>query len=139
MPDTRVPDAEMDVLTCLQRRGEATAREVRGDLESSRPMAHGSVLTLLARLQRRGLVARRKGPIGKAFVYTATRQASVTARPLVKRLLNRVFNGRPVDLVASLFETKPPSAQELDDLQRLLRDLQRARRDRPDSGKKGSR
>lgn len=126
--DTRVPDAEMDVLTCLQRRGEATARDLRADLEASRPMAHGSVLTLLARLERRGLVVRRKGPVGKAFVYTPTRQAATTARPMVRRLLNRVFNGNSVDLVASLFETKPPSAQELDDLQRLLTELKQARR-----------
>jgi BlaI family transcriptional regulator, penicillinase repressor len=127
MPDTRVPDAEMELLACLQRRGEATARDLRKDLWTHRPMAHGSVLTLLGRLDRRGFVTRRKGPVGKAFVYTPTRQAATTTRPLLKRLVNRVFHGDPVGLVASLFETRPPTPQELDDLQRLIVDLRKKR------------
>lgn len=127
MADTRLPDAELDVLTCLHRRHEATAREVREDLRSQRPMAHGSVLTLLGRLERRGLVSRRKGPVGKAYLYSPTTQASATVRPLLKRLLNRVFDGNAVDLVASLFETRPPTPKELDELQRLVTDLKRKR------------
>ena len=127
MPEPRVPDAEIELLSCLQRRGEATARELREDLWSERPMAHGSVLTLLGRLERRGLVSRRKGPVGKAFVYSATRQASTTVRPVLKRLLTRVFNGSSVDLVASLFETKPPTPRELEEIQRLVGDLKKKR------------
>jgi BlaI family transcriptional regulator, penicillinase repressor len=127
MSDARVPDAEMEVLACLHRRGDATAREVREDLWDQRPMAHGSVLTLLGRLEGRGLVARRKGPVGKAFVYSPTRQASSTTRPMLKRLVNRVFNGNPVALVVSLFETRVPTAREIEDLQRLVGELKKKR------------
>jgi BlaI family transcriptional regulator, penicillinase repressor len=127
MTDRRVPDAELEVLATLQRRGEATARELREDLHAQRPMAHGSVLTLLGRLERRGLVTKRKGRVGKAFVYTPTRDASTSVRPVLKRLLNRVFDGNPVDLMSSLFETRPPTARELADLQRLLTDLKQKR------------
>jgi BlaI family transcriptional regulator, penicillinase repressor len=122
MRDAKLPDAEMEVLTCLHRRGEATAREIREELLSQRPLAHGSVLTLLGRLERKGLVGRRKGPVGKAFIYAPTRQASATVRPLLKRVLNRVFDGNPVSMVASLFETRPPTPREIDELQRLVSD-----------------
>jgi predicted transcriptional regulator len=127
MVETRLPDAELEVLSCLHRRGEATAREVREDLRIQRPMAHGSVLTLLGRLERRGLVSRRKGPVGKAYLYGPTRQAAATVRPLLKRLLNRVFDGNAVDLVASLFDTRPPTAKELDELHRLVSGLRKKR------------
>ena len=127
VPDRRVPDAELEVLTCLHRRGEATARDIREALWDQRPMAHGSVLTLLGRLERRGLVARKKGSVGKAFVYMPTGRQAAAMRPVMRRLVDRVFAGSPVDLVASLFETRPPTPQELDAIQRLVRDLRRKR------------
>jgi predicted transcriptional regulator len=127
MAERRLPDAELEVLTCLHRRGEATARDIREALWDQRPMAHGSVLTLLGRLERRGLVARKKGPSGKAFVYMPTGRHTTALRPVMRRLVDRVFAGSPVDLVASLFETRPPTQQELDAIQRLVRDLRRKR------------
>src|SRR6476620_2642620 len=103
----RLPDDELEVLATLHRRGEGTARDIREDLWDQRPMAHGSVLTLLGRLERRGLVARCARKVGKAFVYEPTDQPSAAVRPLLRRLLDRVFAGSSVDLVASLFETRP--------------------------------
>lgn len=124
-PEPKLPDAEMDVLACVYRRTAATAREIREDLTRERPMAHGSVLTLLKRLEHRGLVARRKGAVGKAFVYTATRKQSTTVRPVLKRLVNRVFAGDAAALIASLFETRPPTPSELEDIEALVREHRR--------------
>ena len=124
-PDPKLPDAEMDVLGCVYRRGEATAREIREDLSSERPMAHVSVLTLLKRLEQRKLVTRRKADVGKAFIYAPTRKRSATVRPVLKRLVNRVFGGDSVALVASLFETRPPTASELAEMEALLREHRR--------------
>ncbi|HET9372163.1 MAG TPA: BlaI/MecI/CopY family transcriptional regulator [Vicinamibacterales bacterium] len=122
---TDVPPAEMDVLGCVYRRGEATAREIRLDLSADRPMAHGSVLTLLKRLEARGLVVRRKADVGKAFVYLPTRKQASAVRPLLKRVVNRVFGGDAVALVASLFETRPPTPSELAEIEALVRDQRR--------------
>jgi BlaI family penicillinase repressor len=123
----RIPDAELDVLQCLHRLGDATSADVRRDLETARPMAHGSVVTLLNRLERKGLVTHWKGSVGKAFVYRATRSPQATARPLVRNVLQRVFGGDKLALVASLFETRPPTPQELDDLERLVSELKQKR------------
>jgi predicted transcriptional regulator len=122
-----LPDAEMDVLGSLYRRGEATARDVREDLAVDRPMAHGSVVTLLKRLETRGLVTRRKGPVGKAFLFSPTRKQTTTVRPVLKRLVNRIFGGDAAALVASLFETRPPTAAELREIEALLRAERRRR------------
>lgn len=122
-----LPDAELEVLACLQRRASATAREIREEMESYRPMAHASVLTLLTRLEAKGLVRRQKGPVGKAFVYLPTGRSRKTGGNVLKRLLQRVFHGDGVALVASLFQSRPPTHEELGRLERLLKDL-RARR-----------
>ncbi len=116
----RLPDAELDVLACLWRRGKATAREVREALERYRPMAHGSVATLLGRLRTKGLVARQKGPVGKAFIYKPTRHPGPGYRRAVGDLLQRIFGGNSMALAASLFETTPPTPGELEALQGLL-------------------
>ena len=70
-----LPEAEMEMLACLQRKGEATARELREALRPFRPLAHPSVVTLLQRLEAKGLVSRDKGNVGKAFVYQPTRRS----------------------------------------------------------------
>ena len=63
---------------------------IRRALAKRRPMTHASVSTLLRRLEARGLVARRKGDKGKAFLYSATETAGRTHAKLLKRLLERV-------------------------------------------------
>ena len=122
-----LPDAELEVLACLHRQGKATAREIREGMHGYRPMAHASVLTLLTRLEAKGLVSREKGPVGKAFIYIPTQRSMATPRNVLRRLLQRVFHGDGVALVTSLFQTKPPSHRELDQLEQLLTDLRAQR------------
>jgi predicted transcriptional regulator len=123
-----LPDAELEVLACLWRTGEATAREVREMMNGFRPMAHGSIATLLARLQEKGLVTREKAPVGKAFVYRPVRRAAAGYRSILSNLLDRVFGGSSIALVTSLFETKPPTREELQQLEKLLDDLRNKRK-----------
>lgn len=122
-----LPEAEMEVLAVLHARGEAGAAEIREVLEPYRPMSHASVLTLLGRLETKGLVTRRKSGEGKAFAYTASRSAGPIHRKLLRRLLRRIFADDSVTLVASLFDAKRPTERELSEIRRLLDDLEKRR------------
>ncbi len=128
MPDLNLPDAERDVLACVHRLGGATASAVRAALHAYRPMSHGAVVTLLKRLEAKRLLTRQKAPTGKAYVYQPTRNHGANFRGLIKEMLQRVFHGDGVALVASLFETKAPSAAEVEKLQEMLNDLRRRRK-----------
>ena len=119
----KIPEAEADVLAVLFDAEEATARTVRERLVKKRPMAHGTVVTLLRRLEDHGLVKRRKADQGKAFVYRPTKAHARTFGPLASSLMQRAFGGKPAALVASLFETRPPSPQEIDELEALVEQL----------------
>ena len=123
-----VPTAELEVLACLRLMKQATAREIRESMNPYRPMAHGSVVTLLKRLEAKKLVSKKKGAVGKAFVYRPTAGMVSIYGNLLDRLLNRVFGGDSMALVASLFETKPPDDRQLDKLEQLLDDLREKRR-----------
>lgn len=122
MNDDRIPDAELEVLAAVQRREGATARQVREDIEAWRPLSHSSVMTLLGRLEERGWVSRERGD-GREFVYHATGTREEAVEPILRRLLNRVFEGDEVGLVSSLFETRRPDADEVERLERLLSEL----------------
>ena len=126
-----LPEAELEVLAVLQEHGEAEATLIRETLKPYRPLSHASVATLLRRLEDRGLVERRKGETGRAFIYSPTRKAATTSRGLVERMLQRIFRDRPVSLVASLFEVRTPDESEIAELRGLL--------DAIGKGKKGRR
>src|SRR5688572_22435865 len=126
MSSIALPQTGLEVLTCLHRhRREATVRELRESLSNSRPMSHGAMVTLLKRLESKRLVRKRKGPVGKAFVYCPTRDSRATLTPVVRAFVQRVFGGDVFALIGSLFDTRPPSADELEQLEQLLDKLRR--------------
>jgi len=85
-----LPEAELDVLSCILQRQRVTAREIREALTDV------------------------------AFVYQATRKPGSVYQSLVQNLLDRVFAGDGLALVHSLFETQPPNPHELEELQTML-------------------
>ncbi|MGH9176271.1 MAG: BlaI/MecI/CopY family transcriptional regulator [Vicinamibacterales bacterium] len=122
MTTPTLPEAEQDVLAALYDAGEATARDIRERLSAERPLAHASVVTLLGRLEDKGFVKRRKADTGKAFVFSPTYARGRTFGPALSRLVRRAFRGNSAALVASLFESRPPDAREIEELEALLTD-----------------
>src|SRR5690606_1799246 len=130
-PTTRLPDAEADVLAALYELGGATTRDVREHLQTRGPLAHASVATLLGRLEERGLIRRQKAETGKAFVYHPTRPRPRAFAASMRRALEvveRGFGGSSVALVASLFESRKPTAEELRELRALVERLEEKKR-----------
>jgi BlaI family transcriptional regulator, penicillinase repressor len=138
----QLPDAELEVMTCLWQGGPETARSIRESLRKQRPMTHASVCTLLKRLEAKGYVAREKGAVGKAFVYRARVKPARTYKRILGDLLDRLFRGSGLALVASLLENRPLSAGELQELEKMLADLRKRQAEKsggkPDAPEKKS-
>ncbi len=115
-----IPNAELDVLSCVWREGPVTAKRIREMMLKTRPMAHGSVVTLLTRLEAKGLVTREKGAVGKAFVFRAKTAAEPTYRRLTREFLHRVFAGDLAEMFAAMVDAEPPSPQHLLAIQKQL-------------------
>jgi len=133
----RVPEAELDVLVVLRRQGPLLAADLMKELSSIRPMTHGSITTLLARLESKGLVSRRKADAGKAFVYSATASADRALQGTVDRLVARLFGGDRMVLVAALFESRSLDADEVARLERMVAELAAAPRSARGSNRSG--
>ena len=125
----KLPEAERDVLACLNQLGEATVKELRDSLQSARPMEAASVLTLLKRLEAKNLVTKRKADRGKAFIFQPTAESAGVSRGLMKDLFQKVFAGDTMAFMSSFFETRKPTDREIEQMQQLLDDLRADQKD----------
>jgi predicted transcriptional regulator len=77
----------------------------------------------LLRLMEKGLVVREKSNQGKAFLYSPVKAAESQIVRFMKEIAARVFAGNRVAMLASLLDTKRPTADELSDMFQLLEKL----------------
>jgi predicted transcriptional regulator len=90
------PPLELACLTILWKRGAADVGEVREALHESRPLAYTTVMTVLERLARKGMVTRRKS--GRSFRYAPARDREAMRALAIAQLVEQFFDGSVDDL-----------------------------------------
>lgn len=111
--------AELEVLKVLWDRGPCTVREVMDVLNHGRSRrAYTSVMSLLNVMTDKKLLKRKAK--GRAFVYENRLEREKTLNTLLGDLLSRAFEGSSAALVSHLLEQSSPSAEELDEIRRLI-------------------
>ena len=73
----------------------------------------------------KGMVTKKKGSFGKAFIFKPARAPETTYRSLAKDMVRRVFAGDSARMVTSLFEAHPPTKGELTKIQTLVNSAKR--------------
>jgi predicted transcriptional regulator len=101
------PPLELLCLRALWTLGEGNVAQVRELCGRSKPLAYTTVLTLLERLARRGLVSRKKS--GRAFVYMPAVSRDAMRRSALRELVDSLFDGSPARLEEFLRAPEPPS------------------------------
>jgi BlaI family transcriptional regulator, penicillinase repressor len=91
---------ELECLSVLWPLGEGTVRDIHRALAASRPRAYTTVLTIMDRLEQKGIVTRRK--VGKAFHYQARLSAEEARLKAVQKIVEGFFDGSPEALAAHL-------------------------------------
>jgi BlaI family transcriptional regulator, penicillinase repressor len=91
---------ELECLSVLWPMGEGTVRDIHRALAASRPRAYTTVLTIMDRLEQKGIVARRK--VGRAFHYQARLSAEEARLKAVEKIVDGFFDGSPAALAAHL-------------------------------------
>jgi predicted transcriptional regulator len=92
---------ELECLSVLWPLGEGTVRDIHRALAATRPRAYTTVMTIMDRLEQKGIVARRK--VGKAFRYQAKLSAEEARLKAVEKIVEGFFDGSPEALAAHLF------------------------------------
>ena len=109
-------ERELDVMAALWREGPGTVSEVRERLPAN--LAYNTVLTILRNLEAKGFL--RHTAEGRTFRYSAVVTEQSARGSALSRLVDRLFHGSALHLVAQLVEEQPMSADELRDVHRLL-------------------
>ena len=128
MPERHeLTELQLSILRLLWERGEATVAELWEALYDERRLAQTTVATLVARLQRRGIVARRTRD--RQFLYRATITESDVRHSMVSELTERLFAGDRTELVNHLVSASDMSPGDLARLKQILRNAQATKGD----------
>jgi BlaI family transcriptional regulator, penicillinase repressor len=91
---------ELECMNMLWPLGEATVREIRDRLIPRRARAYTTIMTIMDRLARKGVVERRKS--GRAYVYRARLAAEEARSQALAQILENFFGGSKEALLAQL-------------------------------------
>jgi predicted transcriptional regulator len=91
---------ELECMNMLWPLGEATVREIHDRLIPRRTRAYTTIMTIMDRLARKGIVERRKA--GRAYVYRARLAAEQARSQALAQILENFFGGSKEALLAQL-------------------------------------
>lgn len=86
-----LPPLELECIKVLWARGESTVHAIRSDLMPARSLAYTTVMTVMDRLARKGVVERQRR--GRAHVYRAAVSSAEVRDFALDRLVKDFFRG----------------------------------------------
>ena len=118
MTDLHLTQRELDIMSVLWDLGEATVTEVRERVDPD--LAYTSVSTMIRTLEMKGYVSHRRGE-GKTHVYFPVIDAETAGESALGRVLDKIYGGSPIKLLAHLMEKRRLSEKELARMRDLLK------------------
>lgn len=106
-----LPPLELECMKALWARGESTVHAIRSDLLPTRPLAYTTVMTVMDRLARKGMVGRERR--GRAHIYRALVSDAEVRDFALERFVKDFFRGSH-DTLRRYLESgrsEPPSAE----------------------------
>jgi BlaI family penicillinase repressor len=96
---------ELDCMNTLWPMGQGTVREIRDQLAARRPRAYTTIMTIMDRLARKGVVERRK--VGRAYMYRPNLSAEDARTQALGQVIENFFGGSKEALLAQLHGDLP--------------------------------
>ena len=131
MADTPMPnypkptDSELEILTYLWQEGPSTVRQVHDYLAGTKDAGYTTTLKLMQIMHEKGLLTRTEE--GRSHIYTARVSEEQTQQTLLDRFVETTFRGSAARLVMQALGNHKTSAEELDEIRELLKNLENNR------------
>jgi BlaI family transcriptional regulator, penicillinase repressor len=126
-PPTPLPsDAELDILAALWRQGPSTVREVHDAL--GKDSGYTTTLKQMQLMTEKGLLVRSER--FRSHVYDAGVAKEQTQKQIAADMLKRGFEGSAKSLVLGALAAQPASRQELEEIRRILDELDKRKEPR---------
>ena len=117
----RISDAEHAVMEVLWDDSPLSAQDVSERIDPARGWSANTVKTLLGRLIAKSAIAHQED--GRRYLYRPTVARSEYVAGESRRLMDRLFGGKLTPLVAHLAERDELTAQDIAEIEALLKDL----------------
>ena len=117
----RISDAEHAVMEVLWDDSPLSAQDVSERIDPARGWSANTVKTLLGRLIAKSAIAHQED--GRRYLYRPTVARSDYVAGESRRLMDRLFGGKLTPLVAHLAERDELTAQDIAEIEALLKDL----------------
>ncbi|WP_370309957.1 BlaI/MecI/CopY family transcriptional regulator [Sphingobium abikonense] len=117
----KISEAELVVMEALWESSPRTANDVAEQVTASRDWSLQTVKTLLSRLMAKDIIAADQD--GRRFLYRPLIQRDDYVASESGRLVNRLFGGRVSPLVAQLASQDQLSAEDIAELEDILKGL----------------
>ena len=114
----QLTDLQTDVLRLLWDQGELTVGQIWEQLYPARKLAQTTIATIVARLQRRGILARRT--LDKQYVYRALITEADVQHSMVSELTERLFDGDVTALVSHLLSASDMTPGDLARVRKMI-------------------
>lgn len=116
-------EGELEILRVLWSKKKATVRDVHEVISIYKDSGYTTTLKLMQIMFEKGLVKRDDS--GKTHIYEAIVSKEKTQKQLVDKMVNSLFDGSATQLVMQALGNNAPSADELDEIQKLLDNLKK--------------
>ncbi|MDK2770449.1 MAG: BlaI/MecI/CopY family transcriptional regulator [Sphingomonas sp.] len=117
----RITDAETAVMMVLWQDSPLTAQDIMDRVPAEKGWSANTVKTLLARLVAKKAIAHKAD--GRRYLYHPLIAHKDYVAGESRLLIDRLFGGRLMPLVAHFVERDAVSAEEIAEIQALLRDF----------------
>ncbi len=125
----KISPAEWEVLNIVWERAPVTGPEVYTALANESQWHPKTVNTFLARLEEKGILEVRRE--GRANLYSPKLSRQQCVKQESSSFLQRVFRGAAAPLLAHFCEQADLSDKDISELQRLLKERLKAKREKP--------
>jgi predicted transcriptional regulator len=116
-------ESELEILQVLWQKEQATVREVHEELSKLRDIGYTTALKLLQIMFEKGLVTRDDS--SKTHIYAPAVSREKTQQVMVGKMIHTLFSGSSSELVMQALGNHRASAEELDEIQKLLDNLRK--------------
>ncbi len=122
----RLGDLQLRIMRVLWSHGPANVATVQKKL-AGEPLAYTTVATMLRKMEDRGLVCHREEE--RRFIYESAVGQDEVTRSMADDLVSRLFQGSLADTVSHLLDSRDVSPSELAQLEQLIKERKKRRRD----------
>lgn len=118
-------ESELEILNIIWQQGHVTVRQVHEYLSQTKDVGYTTTLKLMQIMLEKGFLSRTED--SRSHVYSAVLSQKETQQTLLGRFVETAFQGSAADLVMQALGNHKTSAEELNEIRKLLNNLENNR------------